>query len=199
MNAITGGGLEVLLAEWNRQWAPSRPVAHELRSVHPDRWVRFHSLPESKRYADSDEEWQILLDRHYRVLGELFASSDILIFTCAWSSTKAPPTRTDFDMRINPDGQHWTSLLTEDDPDPDFRVFTHLYTGRTRWQPGSLDPVLRAAASWETAGIMISDCGLTRIYHPYDGGADVLLATGFERDELRDRHTDWLSSHPGGM
>ncbi|MCX5331733.1 MULTISPECIES: hypothetical protein [unclassified Streptomyces] len=37
------------------------------------------------------------------------------------------------------------------------------------------------------------------IHHPYDGGADVILATEAERDRLRDRRRDWLSSHPGGM
>lgn len=110
-----------------------------------------------------------------------------------------PPERAEFDTRINPNAQHWTSLLTDDDPDPDFKVFTHLYAGRTNWQPGSLDPVLRAAANWETTGVMFSDGRLTRIYHPYDGGSDVLCTASFERDELRERHADWLSSHPSGL
>ncbi|WP_420377890.1 DUF3885 domain-containing protein [Streptomyces filamentosus] len=35
--------------------------------------------------------------------------------------------------------------------------------------------------------------------HPYDGGADVFLATPEERDRTRDRYPDWLSSHPSGL
>ena len=39
------------LAELWRQRRPSGPpVAHTLRSTYPDCWVRFHSLPESKRH-----------------------------------------------------------------------------------------------------------------------------------------------------
>ncbi|MGW2966627.1 DUF3885 domain-containing protein [Streptomyces mirabilis] len=34
---------------------------------------------------------------------------------------------------------------------------------------------------------------------PYDGGADVILATPAERDRLRGRHTDRLSRHPAGL
>jgi hypothetical protein len=42
-----------------------------------DRWVRFHSLPESKRYPDSQAEYAIELDRHYTVLSELDLGSDL--------------------------------------------------------------------------------------------------------------------------
>lgn len=45
-----------------------------------DQWVRFHSLPRSKRYADTLSEYQILLDRHNTVLSELKAR-DIYLFT----------------------------------------------------------------------------------------------------------------------
>ncbi|MFJ8023905.1 hypothetical protein [Streptomyces sp. NPDC096311] len=30
-------------------------------------------------------------------------------------------------------------------------------------------------------------------------GADVILASPAERDRVRGRHTDWLSSHPAGL
>ncbi|MFD7002461.1 hypothetical protein ACFWA5_40990 [Streptomyces mirabilis] len=47
--------------------------------------------------------------------------------------------------------------------------------------------------------MFITDTELRRIHHPYDGGADVVLATPAERDRLRGRHTDWLSGHPAGL
>jgi hypothetical protein len=47
--------------------------------------------------------------------------------------------------------------------------------------------------------VLITDAGLQRVYHPYDGGADVILTTNTERDQLRSRHTDWLSVHPSGL
>ncbi|MEU0885332.1 hypothetical protein ABZ345_42640, partial [Lentzea sp. NPDC005914] len=62
---------------------------------------------------------------------------------------------------------------------------------------GRIDTLLRAVADDDaTAGVLITDAGLQRIYHPYDGGVDVMLTTNTERDQLRSRHTDWLSAHP---
>ncbi|AWN29209.1 hypothetical protein DKG71_26500 [Streptomyces sp. NEAU-S7GS2] len=37
--------------------------------------------------------------------------------------------------------------------------------------------------------MLITDTGLQRIHHPYDGGADVILTTPEERDRVRSRHT----------
>ncbi|MFE7524957.1 hypothetical protein ACFU7Y_04480 [Kitasatospora sp. NPDC057542] len=47
-------------------------------------------------------------------------------------------------------------------------------------------------------GVIVTDTGMRRLYHPYDRGADVHLTTTEERDRLKERHADWLSRHPGG-
>ena len=49
------------------------PVGYALRWRYVDRWTRFHSLPESKRYPDSDEEMELLVLRHMAVADTLFA------------------------------------------------------------------------------------------------------------------------------
>ncbi|UKL03755.1 DUF3885 domain-containing protein [Streptomyces sp. NBU3104] len=59
--------------------------------------------------------------------------------------------------------------------------------------------MLRAIADDELSGVLITDTGMRRVLHPYDGGADVLLTTPAERDRMRDRHADWLSGHPSGL
>ncbi len=38
-----------LLARWEERWQAMPPDAHKLRVEHAERWVRFHSLPDSKR------------------------------------------------------------------------------------------------------------------------------------------------------
>ena len=53
----------------------------------------FHSLPESKRYPDTDDEWAIVLDRYNTVLDELFADLDVYVATSDWSGTPVPPER----------------------------------------------------------------------------------------------------------
>lgn len=47
--------------------------------------------------------------------------------------------------------------------------------------------------------VVIGASDLAWLYCPYDGGANVLLPSPVERDALKDRHADWLSSHPQGL
>lgn len=66
---------------------------------------------------------------------------------------------------------------------------------------GLTDPDMGAlllAAADDKGRFLIGASELEWLYCPYDGGADVLLPSAVERDALKERHADWLSSHPGG-
>ncbi|MFJ4188154.1 hypothetical protein [Kitasatospora sp. NPDC089509] len=154
--------------------------------------MRFHSLPESTRYAQDESEYAVVLQRYNAVLDELFAGEDVYVITPVWTAEPDVPTR-------QPDAGYWQSLLVEDDPDPEFRTYSHLFAARRPWRHGCLDDLLREVADDKVAGVLITDTQLRRIHHPYDGGADVFLATSEERDRMRDRHSSWLSSHPAGL
>ena len=94
---VSRGERARLLAGWEQNWPGSRPAADELKSLFRDRWVRFHSLPGSKRYADTEAEYEILLYRHHTVLLELagpaYGATDALILTMSWSSSDRPARR----------------------------------------------------------------------------------------------------------
>jgi hypothetical protein len=46
---------------WQKNYPETPPTAHAFKHYLPTRWVRIHSLPESKRYADTAAEWKTLL------------------------------------------------------------------------------------------------------------------------------------------
>ncbi|MGQ4388821.1 DUF3885 domain-containing protein [Streptomyces sp. SAS_270] len=154
--------------------------------------MRFHSLPESKRYAQDESEYAVVLEQYNTVLDELFAGGDVYVITPVWAAeTEVPPFQTD--------AGHWQSLLVEDDPAPEFRTYCHLFVARRPWRHGRLDELLRDIADDKVAGVPVTDTQMRRIHHPYDGGADVFLTTSEERDQTRDRHVDWLSNHLSGL
>ncbi|MFF4038340.1 hypothetical protein [Streptomyces sp. NPDC001816] len=154
--------------------------------------MRFHSLPESKRYAEDEGEYAVVLERYNTVLDELFAGMDVYVITPVWTTDPSLPPH-------QPDAGYWQSLLVRDDPDPEFRTYCHLLASRRPWQHGCINETLRDIADDKVAGILITDILMRRIHHPYDGGADIFLTTPQERDRMRDRHAIWLSSHPSGL
>lgn len=70
---------------------------------------------------------------------------------------------------------------------------------RQEWKPGVLDPLVRAVADDECNGVIIMDTDLCRLYHPYDGGADVILADKEDRDQLKAKHFDWVPQNRYGL
>ncbi len=173
-----------LLHRWERHWRRCDPVAHMLRVAYPERWVRFHSLPGSKRHPQTEAEYATALTRYKTVLDELFAGEDVYVITMRWREDPQPGTG------------YWTTVGV--DSDPDCPTYWHLYAKRIPWTTGAIDLLLRDGADDVEANVMVTDVEMRRIHHPYDGGADVLLPTPGERDALRARHTTWLSTHPSG-
>ncbi|GHU11141.1 hypothetical protein FACS1894185_3890 [Betaproteobacteria bacterium] len=176
--------LTALTLAWDKKWPP--PIAHALKHTAPT-WVRFHSLPESKRYADDEAEYQILLNRHHQVLRYL--------------GDQVSPTPIASVIVITVDEIISGSLLwrtieadvydrTDDAP---------LYAIRLPLTPKALDPLLRLVADDQIGGVIITDDSATWVYHPYDGGADVIAPTMSVRSTLCERYADWLSTHPMGL
>jgi hypothetical protein len=187
-----------LSALWNERWPGCSKVPYELRSLR-DRWVRFHTLPGSKRYPDTEAEYGIILARHNSVLDELATSPTVLVVTAGYSATahRQEPLRSAETVAVHPDATYWTSICTDDEPG--FEVWMHLYAGETPWAVGHLDPLLREVADDMIANVLIADVELRWLYHPYDGGMDVILPSTAEREALRDRHRAWLSAHRLGL
>ncbi|NRQ32554.1 hypothetical protein HII36_11990 [Nonomuraea sp. NN258] len=168
-------------------------MTYQLRGRHADRWVRFHSLPGSKRYAGTEDEYEIILDRHRRVLTDLGAQERLYVMAVYFEDEKG---------RISPDPRHpgavpW--LTIEPDDDSPFVVPARICVTMISFDRQTLDPLLRAAADEELIDVIIAPLDLRWLYGPYDGGADVIAATSHDRDVLKSRYADWLSSHPSGM
>jgi hypothetical protein len=191
-----------LTARWQQRWPGSRPIAHEIRATEHERWVRFHSLPESRRYATSPAEYDELLRRHATAISELIslAHSDpgeVLVITCAWSSGPTAPLRSAPVVEVSPDAFYWQSILLEEDEDG--QRWLHLFVDLINPDDARLTMLLRIVADDQTADVIIADRDLTWLYHPYDGGADLIAATPADHDHLREQHPDWLSRHPAGL
>lgn len=195
--------IAALDARWLSAWGACRPVGYELRSCLHDRWVRFHSLPDSQRYATNDDEHAEILRRHITVLTELLQSDhaspdqELVLVTASWSSSREPVERKADLAEAVPTATHWTSVLTDDSgPEP---AWTHLWMSAARLADSNLTQLLLLVADWATAGVIITTSEMNWLYHPYDGGADVITATSAQRDQLRAQYHGWLSAHPAGL
>lgn len=114
-------------------------IPYEFRSD-VDRWVRFHTLPGSKRYPATEDEYAIVLDRHNAVLTELGSvNGSVLLVTAGYTEHSKPAgdVRSDKTIAVHPGAFHWTSILL--DPDPEPGSWIHLYISEVPCSRCALD------------------------------------------------------------
>jgi hypothetical protein len=191
----TNGGS--VLADWDTWFPGCEPVAHRLREAFPERWVRFHSLPGSKRYAADDGERAIVLDRHNRILDELaLRDEEVALVTTGYSETPTPPIRSYPELsHLDPLARSWRTVVD----DPDEPSFWHLFVSTRRWARGVFNPIVALVADDKLANVIIVALDGRWLVHPYDGGMDVITRSSEDRDALKMRHQEWLSARADGL
>ena len=127
---------------WEAQFPGVPPIGHRIRDS--KRWVRFHSLPESKRYAENEAEYAELLRRHHAVLRSLAAAdAPLLAITMSWSPTRFVQNRPRSLAAAAPHAKLWKSLVL--DPDDEHAWHTNVFVSHLENNPRSLDKLRRSS------------------------------------------------------
>ena len=193
---------------WETIWTNCAPDADQLKYCYPNRWVRFHSLPDSKRYPESEAEYREGLQRYHTLLGALGVTTvtPLLCVTEGYSSRWSHPLREPDLANTQPDAWQWRQWdgspedepLPDDEPTPEFYDrWVHQYVAETTID--RLDPVLRLVADDQCCGVMVLRLNLAWVFHPYDGGTDVIAATEEQRNQLRSQYANWTSPRDDGL
>jgi hypothetical protein len=184
---------------WNSSWDGCPPAAHLLRRRFPGRWLRFHTLPESKRYATSEAEHAEILRRHHLLLAALLggiapSTQALVAITCSWSATSQPTARDVAVAATTPGAVHWRSddLAT----DPGFHSWQHHYVSETSLDDLALDDLLLCVADDMTDGVIMTNTTCGWAFHPYDGGVDVFAGSLQDRNRLAAAYAQWLPAPP---
>jgi hypothetical protein len=175
---------EQFRAEWARNYGAVLPLGWQLRLYNARPWVRFHALPLSKRYADSDVERATILCRANSLADDILGRG-----TSCW----VVEARAEGDQKT---GNFWIASAEDDDPDS---PLWHFYIRCEDWRSGKYDAELLAIADDQPnrAIWMRRDNGA--LFAPYDGGFDLFPPTWQDVERLRERWRDWLSDHPEGL
>ncbi|HEY0084431.1 MAG TPA: hypothetical protein VGB65_00830 [Allosphingosinicella sp.] len=181
--------------EWARYRAGCPPIAWMLRAYDAVPWLRFHALPESKRYPESKAERAIVLSRANelgeRVLGPGTSTWQIETLFKMPAEADAMPATT----RVSGAGE-----LAGEVPDPDNPGERwEYYITESRWRAGAFDRLLIEITKVRPKRIMWFSRQNGAAFAPYDGGFDIFPSSFEDIAALKRDYADWLSPHPGGL
>jgi hypothetical protein len=166
-----------------------------LKTDLPERWLRIHTLPGSKRYADSDAEAAEIAQRQVASAQALF-EDDAPVWLVTWRYGSLSGAMND----VAPLGEKMGLPLVEacalavDEEDQTIAVLV----AALRWSPSSSAPLRRAIANDEERAMWVH-ARTAEVFAPYDGGVDLIFSSVERRDQHRSRFSAWLSSRPDGL
>ena len=168
----------------------SPPVGFLLRQLYNDRWLRIHSLPESKRYAQTECEHKELLRRHNRVATDVHREgSTCFLIQSKWTKQKLSSSSWIVDRNIF-SGESLSYAL-----DSNLKI----EVSSVVWKSGQFDSLLIDVADWKVTMILFVSISTKCVYAPYDGGVDLILRNEQEREKKKIMYKNWLSAHPEGL
>ncbi|WP_438947239.1 DUF3885 domain-containing protein [Tsukamurella conjunctivitidis] len=179
-------------AAWRKRFGDLPRSAQDLRSPPGGWWVRLHSLPESKQYPDSDEEYAELLRRDFAMLDELRGREEVLtVVTRAYSNSSRPVRRSTAIANLLPRPRYWRSV-SEGYPNDEEQIWAHLYLHCVRRDAPVLHELFRLVAEWGVPEVVLTGSTWAWQHCPYDGGSDLMLETEAECDRVTELFAAWL-------
>jgi len=189
---------------WERHYPDCPPIGFMMPVGETEHWVRFHSLPGSRRTAENNSERRMLLGRQNRLADDVLGDGNAcwLVQSC-WEH---PDGEQDIS---NPSDPFWACreydlsfafhFFDSDDDEAEEGVGWNVHAGLTQWRSGGFDTLLLAIADWQIAPTLWMSTSTGAVFAPYDGGVDLFLPDLTIVERLRRTHSDWLSPHPLGL
>ena len=202
MNASKGWVLSgrELTEYWEQNYPGCPPIGYLLREKFHHSWFRIHTLPDAKRYAESDQERSEILRRHNTLLSSLLGHGQMYALITTGYSHSPEPIRSYSQLeKLVGSNEHWLTLPLhelEGDSDPNY---WHFFFSEKSWRYQSMDQLLRLVADGVVSNVLFLNRQRHCLYHPYDGGADIFVSSDSLRSAIKQSHEAWLSSHPEGL
>lgn len=187
-------------ALWRSFYGDCPPLGFLLQETFPDRWVRIHSLPGSKRYAETAVELATVLSRHNTVATDLLGESAACVLVTHPHVNPLASRRPRSGRQLDAlDLRPLMTVVEEHPVDPAESWRIPLVAAHITWHATTLDDILADVAEDIIGPLLVVAVATGCVYAPYDGGADLFLPSAEERDAFRARHAEWLSPHPSGL
>lgn len=185
---------------WKTEHGKAAPVGYVLRGRYPENWVRFHSLPESKRYPDFDWEMAEIIRRAITIAGALFDEGEVVyIYKSRFYFDDDPPA---------PDVEKLAGQATEqgcatffanpDDLPPNEDDAFTTWALSAAWPPSFFSELIRQVANEEERLLSFVSPMSGNIFSPYDGGFDLFFQSTDIRRSLKFLK-GWRSSRHDGL
>jgi hypothetical protein len=169
---------------WAENYPETQPINYLFKHNLKSRWLRIHSLPESKRYAQTKEESDALLHRQNSIIDDLIDQNAEINVVVNFIEIDS------FLFRMF----NFTNIGVFVDKDRETVFQSFIF--ETTWETNGLNPMLIEIADDNLRAFII---GENCLIAPYDGGMDLIFKDKPTKSFYQRKYKNWLSAREDGM
>ncbi len=154
---------------WRQHQYGGAPIGNEQIGRNRDHWVRFHSLPQSKRYPESVAEEGQVFERFSALGNSLFDAESFVFYV------------------------HWWAHGSESDESANWIARKKLWNA-IEWKQLLLNTAHDQASSFGVFGKITGT-----FLSVYDGGFDVFFRSDGKKLAFENQFASWFSTHTRGL
>lgn len=189
---------------WAKNFSKTPPINHLFKQNLKERWLRIYSLPDAKRYANTPEEWAILLERQNTLFVDLMpCDAKICIVSGIFSNENTVFEKEVFGTLPYHKTLNFKALDALDmhavsgDWYDEGMKFTPCFAEEI-YAPHKFDSILKSIANDEWR-LFFLDPKTHTIIAPYDGGVDIILGEKYPLSIFTKKYENWLSKREDGL
>jgi hypothetical protein len=182
---------------WAENFAEIPPINHLFKEKLTNRWLRIHSLPDEKRYAETEAEWELLKARQNTVFLDLMPEKAEIYLILQLFSHKSNALESNFFLKNELfSGLNFTKLDGIDYFEltklwTDEGLILHPFLTKIDANSEQFQSFLTAIAKDEIRAFFFSKKE-KRIIAPYDGGVDLVFENRASMLFYQKKYADWL-------
>jgi len=182
---------------WKSNFKETIPLNFTFRTTYSKRWLRIHSLPNSKRYAENEIELKTVLERQNSVISNSFSENEeIYIVKSEFYVSNIKDD--DFHEDLNFEEVDIVNLKSYfvGEYDSDDKLSIQVF--KTKWKRNYFNNLLVDIAN-DVYMIFFVSLNKPIIFAPYDGGMDIVYQDENQRNNYTIKYKDYLSERNDGL
>lgn len=176
---------------WRERFGETPPLSYVLREAFTDQWVRFHALPDSRRYPESNTDRAEWLRRaNTLAIATLGPNAMCWLVQLGSAELGWPPEAETFRDR------HKLTLVADYVHDA---ATWPAFAATVTFGSGAFDELLLEVAQDLAFRTLWISADTGRVFAPYDGGFDIVLSSPTEVAAFKAGYSSWLPQSPSGL
>ena len=179
---------------WNNYFNQTIPLNYLFKEVYHERWLRIHSLPESKRYPDNDLEMNIILQRQNQIISDLYnENEEIYLVMTNIIHENEKHELINFYPNLNFERSYSIELEKHFSNNFNNGEILDVYVSEKKWNLNSYDEILKDIAN-DISRVFFISLNNKIIVSPYDGGIDIIFNSETDKNIHREKYKEWISN-----